>query len=506
MKTIDLGSDNRPEQPSLETKIGLYWLHKIGIVSLVFGIVFLIMYSFTLMGAGAKLLIGAAVSLVLILSGERMAEKEKQQWYGQGLVAGGWSLAYFTAYAAYYLPNVQVISSLLFETIFLLAVAAGSLLSAIRARSEIMSILSISLAAASILLSGPGLVSDISFVIIALSCAILGNTQNWNKLFAFGMAACYGGHFYCSGALDPNSFFSHIDTEMATVFLALLWLIFGVGIGYSFKVANANKIQTILSYFNAAALAVGLFIFSGHNTPETSELLLSAAGAVYLGMSKWLHKRNSGTSIAHALLGLSLINAAKAIRFTGINLLTFDILQIGLLALLGLKYDIKSFRWFAKLLAILFVPSWILLALVDQNDLFAGFHAFACVKIGALAIAVLGMLAWNYSTKAIENEQNDNRNYQDFYYLATNAMLSLVLFMIADSGWQTAAFMFQAVFNHFCALRLKDTFYGSIGTTYFLLAAIGIIFNIMHWMVFPMLMVSCVCYGAYASSLKTNSN
>src|SRR5271170_4221272 len=113
---------------SLETRIGLYWLHKLGIVSIVLGVAFLIMYSFQFFGPSLKLLTGLAVSSSLILLGSRMAAKEQQKWFGHGLTAGGWSLLYFTTYAAYYLPNVAIISSLSLEAILLMAVATGSLL------------------------------------------------------------------------------------------------------------------------------------------------------------------------------------------------------------------------------------------------------------------------------------------------------------------------------------------------------------------------------------------
>ena len=93
---------------SLESRIGLYWLHKLGIVTLVFGIVFLITYSIQLSSNPLlmplfKLSIGFAVSIALLFLGKKMSVKEKEKWYGHGLTAGGWSLAYFTTYAAYYI-------------------------------------------------------------------------------------------------------------------------------------------------------------------------------------------------------------------------------------------------------------------------------------------------------------------------------------------------------------------------------------------------------------------
>jgi uncharacterized membrane protein len=79
-------------------------------VSLVFGVVFLIMMinPRAYFGPLEKLLTGFAVSLALMLTGSKMAQKQKSRWFAHGLTAGGWSLAYFTTYAAYYLPELGV--------------------------------------------------------------------------------------------------------------------------------------------------------------------------------------------------------------------------------------------------------------------------------------------------------------------------------------------------------------------------------------------------------------
>src|SRR5262249_15184207 len=112
--------NSAPKRQSLETRIGLYWLHRLGIVSVVLGIVFLIMYSFQYFSPVLQLLTGLVVSSSLILLGSTMAAKEKQKWFGHGLTAGGWSLLFFTTYAAHYLPHVAVINSLPLETVLLL--------------------------------------------------------------------------------------------------------------------------------------------------------------------------------------------------------------------------------------------------------------------------------------------------------------------------------------------------------------------------------------------------
>jgi hypothetical protein len=498
-----------PGPQSLETKIGLYWLHKLGVGSLVFGIVFLITYSFHLLGPAFKLLIGLAVSALLIVFGERMARKETERWFGHGLMAGGWSLAYFATYAAHYLPDVRIVSSLFLETILLMAVAGGSLVSALRARSEIMSMVSITLAIASILLSGPSALSDLSILIIAATCSVLGNLQNWKRLFATGLAACYIGHFSCHYFhcfVGSRAIAVH-DQTIASFFLGLIWLVFTAGIGYSIRTSDESdqngRIAAMLSYLNAAAFAIGLLFFNGEEMRRTTEILLSSAGAVYLGIGRWLIRRDDERrSTVHAMIGLSFINGAKAMHFSGLTLIILDVIQIVLLGAIGLRYNVKSFRLFAVFLSFLFFPIWICDALSDINDVAFGFNAFEYVKVGVLAAGVMASLAWAHvhDSSKWSDFGFDEKSYADFYYFAANAMTSLLILAMVDRNWQLLALTVQVVVNSVLAVKLRDDLYGVINSLYFSANVFFLLISMASWNTLPIACVIALCYGAYVYS------
>jgi Predicted membrane protein (DUF2339). len=354
---------------SLEDKLGLFWLQRLGIVVMVFGFVFLMMYSVQLLGPMQSLApylkigAGALVSILLLAAGYIFDRRSEKSWFGQGLAAGGWSLAYFTTYAAYYIPEAHIVPSPVIETVLLTAVAIGSFLSAVKAGSELMSILSIALAGTSILFAEPGLLGDTSFIILAVVASILGNKYGWKRLFAFGLAVSYAGHYYCSKSLLGTHTYGN-DDAIAAAFISTIWLAFSVGIGYSIKTSEDQKTGkgsfiTVLSYLNAAFFATGLFIFGWKLPVEALETILAAAGAVYIGAANWLRKKESSLlSTVYFLLGLAFLNGAKAMRFNGVELITLDIMQIWLLAILGIRFNIFSFRLFAYFLTLTFIPAW----------------------------------------------------------------------------------------------------------------------------------------------------
>jgi hypothetical protein len=491
MKTLE-NDHHKSRDKSLETRIGLYGLHKLGVASLVFGIVFLITYSFPYFGVLLKLLSGFIVSLTLIVLGSRMAGRELQRWFGYGLLAGGWSLAYFTTYAAYYLPIVQVVNSLTIETILLMLVAGGCLNSALRARSQMMAIYSVMLATASILMSRPGLLSDISFLIIAVATSILGNRQGWQKLWTFGLLSCYLGHIYCSGQATNLG-----DNVIASAFLSAIWLVFSVGLAYSVHSSDqARRFTTIASFSNSVALAAGLLFFSGRGIQETSEMLLASAGSVYLSAARWLHNRNEEQlKIVHSCLGLSLINLAKFMHFSGTSLLSIDIAEIAFLGIVGAKYGLKSFRWFAVGLTLLLFPMWMAGAFGD-SQIFFGIAGFPYFKLGICAALALCTLAMHH----IRNQDAVRlpKEYGQFYYLASNLMIMLTIGRIVDVNWQACALVAQAVVNHLIALRLTDRFYAHPGT---LSASIALLYmsSLSSWLTEPTALIVLFLYWAHVS-------
>jgi uncharacterized membrane protein len=493
-------SGSAARENSLETRIGLYWLHRLGIVSLVLGFVFLMMYSFQYIGPVFKLLTGLGASAALITTGELMARKNPSKWFGHGLTAGGWSLAYFTAYAAHFLPSVAVITSMPVETALLIAVAAGSFSSALRANSELMSIFSITLAAASILFSSPGLFGNISFLVIAISASILANRKSWTTLFAWSMVACYAGHIYCSTA----SYFS--ENRLVTLYLSALWLTFAVGGGYATgTVGKANKAMSVLSCINAWVFAVGLS-YHGAGMGPRNAMILAAAGTLYLTMTRWLlcnKHEQSGT--IHSLLGLALINCAKTMHFSGTSLPTLDIIQIAVLAIAGLKYDIKSFRWVAALLVCTLIPHWVGcninedLVMSGDRPVTFGFHHFEYTKIAIFATSILAALAFfcrEYGSRCLCALESVT-NYGRFFTVTANIMFGLVVMNVAQPAWQSFAFAMQAAANHILFSKHR-------GRLHLVLGIIAFIVSIDYaaqfqwlWQTLPLTLVIGIFYGMH---------
>lgn len=507
---------SRKKQTSLETKIGLYWLHRLGVVSLVFGIVFLITYSIQLFGnpfleTCLKLGSGIAVSIALIFFGKKMSKNENQKWFGHGLTAGGWSLAYFTTYAAHYIPETRVIASLTLETVLLSTVAVGSLLSSLRARSELMAIYSVTLAALTILMNGPAFFGAISFLIIAIVASILGNTQSWRKLFAYALASCYAGLFYCG--FDPKA-----DIFVAAGFLFAMWTIFSVGIGFALRIPEAARnSMTVLACVNAVVLATGFAVTDNALINPLHQILFVFAGVLYLGMYKFLSKHNQEQhKLVHSLLGLFFINISKCMHFSGLTMLTVDVLQIGLLAVVGLKYKIKSFSWVAAALTVIFMPLWLIGSETRLSDIAFGFNAWEYARVGLFAAATMAALAYLHEKfgekeakpidanldsldKLLANEPENP--YTFFYHLVANVMVAGIIFgRVVEPSWQVFGLAALATANLIVGVKQNSNYFSFVGLVPLILGIGLSCVSIPTWAALPLALATVLLFFNYGFS------
>jgi len=97
------GNDNR-----LENAIGTRWIGRIGILAILFGVVFFLKYSFDnkLIGEAGRVMLGIFCGAAFIGVGEYLQEKKGMSLYGQMLSAGGLGVLYLALYAAFALYHL----------------------------------------------------------------------------------------------------------------------------------------------------------------------------------------------------------------------------------------------------------------------------------------------------------------------------------------------------------------------------------------------------------------
>jgi uncharacterized membrane protein len=335
---------------NLELKIGRYWLNRIGILSLVLGTAFFLVYSFQYLGPVAKLAMGYAVGVGLLFLGLRLERKAGIEWYGRGLVGGGWAVVYFTTYAMYHVPETKILSSAPLDLVLLLAVAAGAIRHALTYRSPAITMLAFLLGFLTTGISEVTYFTFASSVILIGSLVVIAARMRWHSLLLYGMAGSYVTHLVAvQGHVAGALFWLHAS------FLTLYWLGYSIGV-LAFDEREKPRRDALVTTTVANALAFALLLLPrvAATYPGSSYVALAAMGAVGLILSAIAALRGlPSVSTAHVLLGLSFLAIAVPQKLTRRGTGFFWLAEVASLAWLGVLFDRWAYRIFALALAYL---------------------------------------------------------------------------------------------------------------------------------------------------------
>lgn len=343
-------SQEKQPAESLETKIGLYWLNRVGVASLVIGVALLILYSFQFFGAAAKIVTGYGIAALLIGLGEWMERKGRgMTWYARGLTGGGWSLAYFTTYAMHFVESVRVIPSPVLDAVLLLVVAAGATAHAIYRRSEIMALLAFGLGYVTLPLARVEGFALPACGVLTLAAAILSAKMQWARLYFWSVLLSYP----CGASLEAGNAVGD-DDRLASLLprVGTVWAFF-TGALFFFR-GEAGKAKPLI----AGTVVNSLYAYF--------ILLADMQDAVPLGRFWWplglgllygatcpaLKKRDlSALFTTHLVIALTLVTGAIPQLMSDGTHVCVWLVEIVALAYLGLKYSYAPLRWFAFVLA-----------------------------------------------------------------------------------------------------------------------------------------------------------
>jgi uncharacterized membrane protein len=340
---------------NLELKIGRYWLNRIGILSLVLGTAFFLVYSFQYLGPVAKLAMGYAVGAGLLFLGLRLERRTGIEWYGRGLMGGGWAVVYFTTYAMYHVPETKILSSAPLDLALLLAVAAGAIRHALTYRSPAITMLAFLLGFLTTGISEVTSFTFLSSVILIGSLVVIAARMRWHSLLLYGMAGSYVTHLaaverHVTVAGPAAAFF-----WLHASFLTLYGLGYSIGV-LAFDEREKPRRDALVTTTVANGLAFALLLLPrvGAAYPGSSWVALAVMGAVGLILGAVAALRGlPSVSTAHVLLGLSFLTIAVPQKLTRRWTGFFWLGEVASLAWLGVLLDRWAYRIFALALAYL---------------------------------------------------------------------------------------------------------------------------------------------------------
>jgi uncharacterized membrane protein len=219
-----------PEKRDLEAHLGTYWLSRAGIVALILGIAFLILYRFGELGVLARVGLGYLLSAGLAALGLWLSRR--YLLFGRILFGGGLALAYFVTYALHFVPALRVISSQPLALALLALHVVGIVVVAQRMESETVAGIALFLGLHT------GMISDItSFTLLSTTLLAAGALfflvhNRWVLVPLSSLVAVYSTHVLWAMRDDamPPGTTEHERLLLSLGFLCVYYLLFAAAL------------------------------------------------------------------------------------------------------------------------------------------------------------------------------------------------------------------------------------------------------------------------------------
>lgn len=220
-----------PVEPrDLEAHLGTYWLSRAGIVALILGFSFLIIYHFGELGVLAR--VGAGYLLSAGLAALGLWLSRRHELFGRIVFGGGLALAYFVTYALHFVPSVRVIDSEVLALVLLALNTVGIVVVAQRMQSETVAGIALFLGLHTGMLSDITLFTLLSTSLLAGGALFFLVKNRWVIVPLSSLVAVYSTHVVWAlrtGAMAPGQPPGE-RLALSLAFLALYYLLFSVAL------------------------------------------------------------------------------------------------------------------------------------------------------------------------------------------------------------------------------------------------------------------------------------
>ena len=331
--------------PNWEINFGQTWLVRIGVLSLLTGLIFLSTYAYKnwIYEAPAALKVGFFMLLSLGLTGAGFyfeRAKENLKLYGRAITAGGLAAGYYTIYAAHFVESLHCISSPVMAGALLTAWAAIMLAYSCWKQSRIISIMATGLAFYGTIVNPAGWLSLFSALLLSASGMFLLVRYKWNNVGIITICAAYVAHAFWLGYYPQQ-----LDPVVRICYLASYWAIFACATsrfaGATIELATARLITAIN---NSSSWVLAAFILpSFTDRPELGTISLIVGGFFLLcgGLARRQLIWKKELSNIYLYQGLFLITIGILVEASGYHRFLILALEAIMLMLAGHRLQHK---------------------------------------------------------------------------------------------------------------------------------------------------------------------
>ncbi len=350
----------KPVKKGFEQQFGQVWAVRIGVGSLLTGLILGSIYAYQNFVHQAPAIL-KVLALYLISGGLLGAglwlekSRESLRTFGRVIAAGGFAALYYTTYAMHHVERLQVISSPIVGGLLLLLCAMGIFAYADWKKDQTVAAMSLVLGYYGTAISPVGWFSLFSNGVLTAGGLWLLWRHRWIALGVLSLVGSYGGFafwqyalpLFTTGQLAPMAYWA------GQGFLMGCWVLFTAVFLLAQTEVVKMPIRASLAALNNAAFFALFMVAMIARIPAAERTDPFAAytliwGAVLLGLC-WAAEKvhgKEGRPLSEVFLAFGLIEIAigLVIKLSGYQVITVFALKAALLAWVGMKLDRRTAR------------------------------------------------------------------------------------------------------------------------------------------------------------------
>jgi uncharacterized membrane protein len=413
-------------QENLESRIGSHWLNRIGISAVLIGVSYFLKYAFdnNWIGPTGRVTIGLFAGTAIVVWSERFRSRGYQV-FSYSLKAVGVGILYLSLWAAFQVYHL-VPGGVAFVAMLIVTAATATL--ALRQDAEILAAFALGGGFVTPVLLSTGQNRELALFsyVALLDLAVLAMVafKPWRRMLILSFIGTlllyvgWDGEFYNRGELN-------LTLGFATLFFAIFAVAPLVARPPEREGVVFTAVPFVLVFVNAVVYFLQIYaIFQDVRKAETAWFALALAG-VYIYLSWRSEVRFGGSSIGqklkllHLALAIGFITVAIPIRLDAHWITIGWIVESAVLLWVADRIHSELLNAFAVGALVLGVTR--LLWIDDFHSTQLIFNA----RMGthALAVAVLGIVAWHASKR----DDETGRSAVAFAVVALNALALIAL-------------------------------------------------------------------------------
>ncbi len=435
VKSIDY-KDSYLEKPKkkegLESRIGKFWMHKLGITIFVLGMAFLVGNAVKeyLSNPIGRSVLGMVVSSGLIFLGKYLFKKDTYKNYSISVLGGGWGLLYFVVYAMHHIQSLKIIFNPVLDFILLLGIVVLIIIESLKYNSRGLISMAYVLGFITMLLNTLSVFTLFAGLLLAFTILYLAYKKCWDGVCFLGVFGVYLSHLFwiypkLYNGLNP---LSSSNLSIHYLFLFVYWFIFSFG-PYLF-LPNQNKMKPTtysVNLINAFMFLPLIQMTAVLYQPQWNWMIVVFIGAVYFIKDiciRALNKDdcNKGMDI---ILGLSLISYGIFLKFTGISEVLIFMVEGFVLTEVGIRLKNRKYRIFSLVIIIISFLECIFLFFGSRTPILLGVSKYFCVGALFTLVSVLCGVRLRQNKNILA--ENEGKNINIFYGLAYVSLILTVL-------------------------------------------------------------------------------